>query len=62
MRGFYIYRDVWNPHLGEELLTKQENGNPKDDYAVAVVKDDMVVGQVPRELSRIFWHFIQHGG
>ncbi len=62
VRGFHVYKDVWNPQIGEQLLTKQENGNPEDSFAVGVIKDDTVIGHVPRELSRIFWHFIQRGG
>ena len=31
-------------------------------HAVSVVKAETVVGHVPREMSRTFWHFIRHGG
>ena len=31
-----------------------------DRFAVAVTKDDMVVGHVPREFSKLCWHFLRH--
>ena len=32
------------PHTGEELTTKIDDNNKHDQYAVAVVKDDRVIG------------------
>ena len=47
-------------------------GNPEDQYAVAVVKDKnsssptagstVIVGHVPKEMSRTCWFFLQHDG
>ena len=37
-RGFHIYKDVWNPVIGETLTCKPEFGNIHDPYAVAVCK------------------------
>ena len=31
--------------------------NTEDRFAVAVTKDDMVVDHVPREFSKLCWHF-----
>ena len=31
------------------------------DHAVNVMKAETIVGHVPREMSRTFWHFIGHG-
>ena len=36
VRGYYVYRSVWTPVLGELLNTEQELGNPEDRYAVHV--------------------------
>ena len=60
-----VYKDVWTPVLNECLQTRQELGNPKDRYAVAVCKADgaaSTVGHVPMELVRIFWYFLQNNG
>ena len=41
-------------------LRRQDNNY--DDHAVSVVKAKTIVGDVPREMSRTFCHFIMHGG
>ena len=43
-------------------MVAREVGNTEDRFAVAVTKDDMVVGHVPREFSKLCWHFLRHGG
>lgn len=62
MRGFHVYGAVWTPVLNEELTTAQEPSNPEDKYAVSIVKNDTVVGHIPRELSKTCWYFIQRDG
>ena len=65
VRGHHVYKHVWTPAIGEVLPTKKERGNVSDPRAVAITKPDghgTVVGHVPRELSRVAWHFITHGG
>lgn len=32
-----LYKDVWNPQIGEQLLTKQENENPEDNNIMQFV-------------------------
>lgn len=45
VRGHHIYKKkTWTPVLGEVLMCKRETYNSKDRYAVAVVKQDDVVG------------------
>ena len=48
--------------VGEELSTLQEPGNPEDSFAVAVTKGGIVVGHLPREISKTCFYFINHGG
>ena len=38
--------------------TQQEHGNP----AVSILKGDLIMGHIPKELSRICWHFIARDG
>ena len=40
VRGFHVYKDVWTPTLHECLQTRQELGDPEDEYAIAVCKAD----------------------
>ena len=51
-RGFHVYKAVWNPVVGEELLCEREFGNIHDSYAVSIVHDGIFVGHVPRRISR----------
>ena len=50
VRGHNVYKHVWAPVTGEELTVLPEESNIHDSHAVAVMKDDEIVGHVPREL------------
>ena len=46
---------LWIVSVGEELPCQQENGNPADPFAVAVVKNAVTVGHnIPRKISSLF--------
>ena len=62
VRGYHVYKDVWNAALGEELQCQRETGNSSDLYAVAVRKDSTIVGHLPQKISRICALFIRRGG
>ena len=63
IRGHHVFKAIWNPFVGEQLQISREEGNAYDNCAVSVKKDSgTIVGHVPREMSRLFWHFLQHGG
>lgn len=66
VRGFHVYKDVWSPILLEVLQTRQEPGNLEDEHAVAIIKEsssvEIIVGHVPRDISRICWYFLQNDG
>ena len=62
IRGFYVYKDVWNPVVGETLNAEREKNNPADKYAVSVMKDGNIVGHVPRKISKTAAFFLKHGG
>ena len=50
VRGYHMYRSVWEAAIGEELMCVQEVGNRTDPYAVAVVKPhsgELTVGHLP---------------
>ena len=52
VRRFHVYKDIWTPILNEVHPTQLECGNPEDRYAVSILKDDLIVGHIPKELSR----------
>ena len=70
VRGFHVYRTVWTPHIGQCLRVEKEHNNIMDKYAIATilvgsVEDSdakTVIGHMPRELSKVLWYFMSHGG
>ena len=62
VRGYHVYKDIWNPAVGDELPCLRESDNAADRYAVAMKKDDAIVGQVPRKISRVCSLFLARGG
>ena len=44
VRGHHVYKRIWTPHAGEQLLLKCEESSDIDPRAVAIVKDGVVVG------------------
>ena len=44
LSGFHVYKDVWNPVIGETLFCTPEFGNIHDPYAVAACKGVEIVG------------------
>ena len=37
VRGYHIYKDIWEASVGEELPCQRESGNRAGPFAVAVV-------------------------
>ena len=67
---FHVYRRVWLPHLGQCLRAEREHENAEDCFVIAVREhsdtraddDKPIVGHLPRELSKLLWYFLLHGG
>ena len=47
IKGYHVYKSVWTPTLQEQVYGEIEPHNPVDKYAVAVKKDEKVVGHLP---------------
>ena len=62
VRGYHVYQDVWTPMVGEHLQCAREEDNTEDRYAVAVIKDNVTVGHLPRRMSTLCSLFIRRGG
>ena len=56
--GFHEHQSIWTPVIGEELPYKHEMHNPNYLFVVAVTKDHVVIGYLPRKFSVIFWSFL----
>ena len=57
MRGYHAYKDTWATVHHEELSCERETGNRVDAFAVAVMKDETVVGHVPKKISSVLIFF-----
>lgn len=62
VRGFHEYQHVRSPEMGERLECVREPLNTKDAYAVAMTKNDVVVGHVPHNISTPCSIFLRKGG
>ena len=49
--GYHVYKVVWKPTIGEKLQEDQELGNKADKFAMKVVKNNEIVGNLPRKYS-----------
>ena len=72
-RGYHVHgKSIWsNPEKGECLVGEQETDPAAllaDPYAIAwkLQKKDklvpVVVGHIPRKISRFVWYFMKYGG
>ena len=52
MRGHHIYKEIWTPVIGEDLMFEREPSNSMDPYAVAVIKQLEFSGSRPPSSSR----------
>jgi hypothetical protein len=62
IRGYHVYKEIWLAVIGECLPCEREVRNEKDRYAVAVKKEDTVIGHLPHKISRVCSLFLRRGG
>ena len=56
VRGYHVYRTVWNPTIGEGFVVLHQPGNDHDRHAMGVYRVDepgLILGHIAREISRI---------
>ena len=61
IRGYNMYKDLWNATPGKGLTCVRERGNRNDVFAVAVQSDGNIVGHIPRQILCICMFFICRG-
>ena len=61
IRGCHVYQDIWEAAVDEDLVCRPERSNAHDQYAVAVMKNDLVVGHLPSKFSRLYTLFMRGG-
>ena len=60
--SYYVYRDVWEATVGEELACEREPHNAHNCYTVAVKRRRVIVGGLPRKLLKLCLLFLRQGG
>ena len=56
----HTYKCVWSPAIGGVL--SQEHDSNQDRFAVCVVNGELIVGHVPRSLTRTVLYFLGRSG
>ena len=62
IRGHHVYSDIWTPVKDETVLCmedEREEAKSFDKYAVGIFKDNVLVGHVPIEISRLIFYFLK---
>ena len=62
VQEYHVCKVVWKPTKGEKLQLDQELGNEADKFAMKVVKNNEIVGNLPCQYLRTLWYFIARGG
>ena len=62
IRGYHVYQAIWTAAIGEVLPCVRELTNIEDRYAVAVQRNGITVGHLPKKVSRICSLFLRRGG
>lgn len=52
LRGYHAYKDIWTPEEGQTIVLEVEPGNEFDKFAISGKYENVIVGRVPKELSR----------
>ena len=62
VRGYHVFKNIWQPNLEEILLCFHEIGNDFDYFSIKTCTgDDVTVGHLPREISRPTKFLIDRG-
>jgi len=56
-----VIKDISDPPINEIVFCEHENRNPRDPYAVALLKDSITVGHIPCAISCICTLFLKRG-
>ena len=63
VRGFHVYKAIWEPKDSEVLACSHEENNTHDPFAIKTCQLDSgkTVGHLPMELSRISKFILDRG-
>ena len=62
VRGYHYYKRIWLPQIDDIVNCDWEYGNAYDRFAIkATNEQNIIVGHLPLELSRVVKHLIDRG-
>ena len=61
VRGYHVWKDIWDVAVGQEFPCKLKDGNRVDRFTVAVARDDTVIGHL-RKFSSTCSLYLQRDG
>ena len=59
IRRYHIYQNIWTTEVDEHFICEREQLNSSDRCAVAVLKDDIVVGSCHGFCPYFCWKIVQ---
>ena len=62
IRGYHVYQDIWDAQQGERLTCIPEVGNIHDPFVISVIKDNTVIGHLPKKISAGCSLFLRRSG
>ena len=51
IRGYHIYKEIWEASHGEMFDCMRETGNSLDPFAVPVIRDGKIIGHVSKLIT-----------
>ena len=65
VRGHHVYQKEWEAEIGSKLTAQYETrpgALVQDKYAIVLEQKDVIVGHIPKFLSKITYFYLKHGG
>jgi ABC-type multidrug transport system ATPase subunit len=62
IRGYHVYKTFWTPKYDVILTTERDQLNAFDKHCVAIKESVIIIGHIPREISRLCNFFLKRGG
>ena len=58
IRRYNIYKATWAAAIWEELVCTREATNAANRYTITVMKEETIIGHLPRKISKVCLVFI----
>lgn len=62
VRGYHVYKDVWQAERDKILPCVRETTNRHNPFAIAILRSRRTVGHVPHKISSVCSMFLKKSG